>query len=143
MDGAERIALKHVLLDRLVELPWSTMTMVLDEVGIGVQPMYETSQHDVAWQSIAEADDRSLLEVQRILDTSLALSQTVASGPWRHDGALRMFISHVSSEKVFAEQLRDQFDKYGIEGFVADGDRTKYRVGNRDTRRRSKRWTYS
>ena len=88
MDGAERIALKHVLLEGLVDLPWPTMSLVLAEVGI-------------------------LDHLRGVI------SDGAVVGPWQHDGALRMFISHLSAEKVFAEQLRDHLYKYGIEGFVA------------------------
>lgn len=69
------------------------------------------------------ADEASLLEMAEDLGISIGgLTQLSAPQMWRNERGVRLFISHVSGEKVKASRLRGCLRPYGVSGFVAHED---------------------
>lgn len=57
-------------------------------------------------------------------DLGISAQSTALSAPanWRDTGLLRLFISHISKEKIKATRLKECLLPYGISGFVAHED---------------------
>jgi len=121
LTSRDRIRLKRAIA-REVEDTWSWdhQNLLLGEFGI---PMLEDGRYDAFADRLATISDEHLVEMYAaVFDVDPERIDVVAAGStdslWR-PGYVRLFISHVSDEREFTQQIADELAVVGIHGFVA------------------------
>ena len=127
-----RISDRLALLDKVGRELQSRFTFSDIDVflaAFGVKPPREGAATNSKWVyskvALADVTDDILLHIAGELGIAGATSQSVRQSPPRNwDGVtkFRLFISHVSVDKLKATRLKDCLAPYGIAGFVAHED---------------------
>jgi len=76
-------------------------------------------------QAIQNVPDAKIIEIAEDLEIPVSsLATTVRTPPanWKDTHRFRLFISHISAEKLKATRLKDCLEPYAISGFVAHED---------------------
>jgi hypothetical protein len=137
MKPAERIPLLKKLAGALSDeaMPWAEMNLVLrqhgftsgnvwgeDFDGYSLAPeRYEYALHHIE----NSGDDEKLFELDRYLDPAdgeQAAPAIAGPGPWKDEGAFRLFISHTHPNAPFAAKVKTYLERVLIECFVAHND---------------------
>jgi hypothetical protein len=140
MKPAERIPLLKKLATALSDedkTPWSETALILRQFGFTT---YDGRDYDDYGNSLGPSlyevvltnledsgDDEGRLELERYLDPaegepSTAASASVGPGPWKGEGAFRLFISHTHPNAPFAAAIKKHLGQFLIESFVAHND---------------------
>src|SRR5215213_9542259 len=100
--------------------PWNVIHMVLDEFG--AESVATGYAEDRLLQRTRSLPDDKLIALHAYLHPdegpSASLPSSDDEGPWRPDH-FRLFISHTSSNKLVAGNIRTWMEGYGVDGFVA------------------------
>ncbi len=119
--------------ERLSTEPWALIDTTLAQFSIPRPKMSWNVGGEVTYilYALREATDPELIDLASHLGYMLTL-KTSTTTPARtptsvepefwHKGFLRLFISHLAKNKVFAAELQDALFNYGISGFVAHND---------------------
>lgn len=122
MNAIERIASE--LQSRFT---FSDLDVYLCAYGISPseEPMPYNSKRVYAKQQLAAVEDSKIYSLIEDLDLGSPQALTLATAPpdiWAENKRFRLFISHVSKDKLHATRLRECLLLYGIQGFVAHED---------------------
>ena len=130
LTPSQRVTLMKEISERLSTEGWSLIDATLAGFSISIP-------EDTSWgvgteasyilYAIRKAGDQILVDLAEHLGHTLDHA-TPAQLPTRtepkfwHKGFLRLFISHLAKNKVYAAELQDALFSYGISGFVAHND---------------------
>lgn len=94
-------------------------------IDVSVVKISHNSKYSYSKEVLAGLPDARLEQVARELDLTTPLGSIVAPQPprnWQGTSQFRLFISHISKDKVKATRLKICLEKYQISGFVAHED---------------------
>lgn len=123
MTPSERITLlKQIANELQKEESWSLIDLTLKQFGIPPLENFSGNQFEYILQQIQFADDEAIndLAVHLKINASNVESEITPSF-WR-DGYFNLFISHLASDKIRAQDLKNKLEDYSISGFVAHSD---------------------
>lgn len=123
MTPSERITLlKQIANELQKEESWSLIDLTLKQFGIPTLENFSGNQFEYILQQIQFAEDEAIndLAVHLKINTSNVESEITPSF-WR-DGYFNLFISHLASDKIRAQDLKNKLEDYSISGFVAHSD---------------------
>jgi len=118
-----RVELLKKLADRLAadDYPWEDRRLVLREFGLQVaspEDWEDTARAYVIWH-LEDAADETLVELDEYLFGGSSRETLGPSTlPWE-SGTFRLFISHTSANAELAGKLRQYFEPWRIDAFVA------------------------
>lgn len=124
LTPSQRIKLIKVIVEKLDLEVYSIADMTLRQFGFDCQDFWEGSKLNYLIQMAEPGSDDSLVALSTHLGQSEATQVPVAdtAPPFWQTGMLRTFISHLSSQKGYAADLKKSLKYYGIAGFVAHND---------------------
>jgi hypothetical protein len=121
---AERLLMLKHAADLLAELEWSELDMTLRTFGFHTTDLWGGASGDkyaYACEMLGSGSDEDLVELHEYVTEPRAVSPLSDRTEWR-DGHVRLFITHLASEKQFASQIKTGLEEQGIDGFVAHED---------------------
>lgn len=133
MIPSEKIKLIKEISNNLSTEEWSLIDLTLKQFDFPTTEEFSGNKFDYILLQIQDGDDDRLINLASHLDvrTGSGKSDSIESdlNPtfWK-DGYFKLFISHLASDKINAQKLKDKFEKYGISGFVAHSDIEPTRV---------------
>ncbi|NIJ08245.1 hypothetical protein FHS31_001862 [Sphingomonas vulcanisoli] len=105
---------------------WTTIDLTLKQFGLPISDQWSGSQKSYIVQMIADAKDGDLIELGQHFGMQLvgqdAAVVPVHETPYWRDGQIRVFISHLTTEREQAANIQTAFTHYGMSGFVAHND---------------------
>ncbi|AXK45497.1 toll/interleukin-1 receptor domain-containing protein [Brachybacterium saurashtrense] len=120
LPRAQRIEYKRFLANISDHPDWSLqdIRILFDDFGLDVE--YDPVGRLDYVDALSRVSDETLEEMYRIATGTpeQAREMEKSSDVWR-DGQLRLFISHISTEKSFTMKVSEELRTYGIHGFVA------------------------
>lgn len=125
MNQSEQIRLSLRIAEKLNSLEnWATVDFILNRFGFPTSGTWGGSIHDYVLWSLSEKRPED--DLQGLADYVLATQDEVslpddAIGVWEK-GAFRLFVTHVSSFKAFANELKTELRNYAVDAFVAHED---------------------
>lgn len=123
LSPSKRITLLKEISDRLQVEDWPLIDITLNQFGLHTSERWNGNERSYVLEMSQDAPD----------DTLIALAQHVGylfeeapkpgiDPPFWHKHMFRLFVSHLSSEKVLASELQEALLPYGICAFVAHND---------------------
>jgi hypothetical protein len=122
MKTSDRIKLIKEIATSLSKEEWSLIDLTLKEFKFPISETYNGKEEAYIIEHLQRGDESNLVELAEHLGLSIHdVSTIVKPGFWK-EGYFKLFISHLASDKVSAQKLKDRLEKYGISGFVAHSD---------------------
>ena len=123
LSPSERITLITEIARRLGAEDWPRIELKLRQFRFPVDDTWEGDKEPYVIEMIEGAADVDIVALARHVGYDYGSARpSVEPAFWRPPGYLRLFISHLSSEKAYAGELKSQLAQFGISGFVAHND---------------------
>jgi hypothetical protein len=125
LSKSERVHLIKDVVSRLGDEEWPILDLTLNQFGLETQDYWNESKQSYIIWSTEHADDGTLQELGVHLGVGPArqvpVEPAIIPAFWE-PGAFRLFVSHLSANKVYAAQLQERLRDYGVSSFVAHND---------------------
>jgi hypothetical protein len=123
LSASKRILLFKEISDRLQVEDWPLIDVTLAQFNLPTSDVWQGNKYAYVLEMSKSARDETLIELAQHVGYTLEEATKVGIDPpfWRKR-MFRLFISHLSSEKVFAAELQEALLAFGISGFVAHND---------------------
>jgi len=123
LSASQRISLLKEICERLQMEEWSLIDVTLSQFGLPISDSWSGTKYDYIIQMSKLGSDSALVELGQ--HVGYIVEETPKPGidpPFWRKGMFRLFISHLSAERVLAAQIQEALLNYGISGFVAHND---------------------
>ncbi|MDP2371600.1 toll/interleukin-1 receptor domain-containing protein [Rhodoferax sp.] len=125
-----RISEKLALMERIgselqTRFSFAEIDIFLAEFDVETTPISINSKRLYAKNALRGHSDETILQIARELELAQGTSAIADATPprnWQGTSLFRLFISHISRDKVKATRLKECLAPYGIAGFVAHED---------------------
>jgi nucleoside 2-deoxyribosyltransferase len=123
LTASKRISLLKEISDRLQAEDWPLVDLTLSQFGIPTFESWSGNKYSYVLEMCKSASDETLIELsQHVGYIFEEVPKPGIDPPFWRKRMFRLFISHLSSERVFAAELQEALLNYGISGFVAHND---------------------
>lgn len=121
MHPSERI--KHIkgISKELSKEEWSLLDLTLKQFGLPWSDQLGGDKENYVIEMLSTAEDEPLLELAKHLGIASQLETTEEPEFWG-DNTVRVFLSHLATNKVETTQLKEQLESFGVSAFVAHED---------------------
>ena len=121
MKPSDRINLIRDIAVALDSEPWNLIDLTLKQFGLPVMDWTGSNKAAYVIDMIGSAPDAALFELGKHVGAVLELDSVEPPSFWQ-DQQPRIFISHLSKNKVAVGHLRAELEKFGVAAFVAHED---------------------
>lgn len=123
LSPSRRITLIKEIGKRLSGEDWPLIDITLKQFSLPTEDEWHGTRTDYALRMLEDASDKSLIDLAQHVGFQFGEEATPRLDPpfWRK-GMLRLFVTHLASQKKFAGSLQEALLAYGISGFVAHSD---------------------
>lgn len=128
MIPSEKIKLIKEISVNLSTEEWSLIDLTLKQFDFPTTEEFSGNKFDYVLKHIENGDEDSLINLGSHLDLKVDPAESDLNPTFWKAGYLKLFISHLASDKINAQKLKDKLEKYGISGFVAHSDIEPTRV---------------
>jgi len=123
LSASQRLNLLKDITNRLGPEDWPLIDITLDQFKLPTSDRWEGDKSAYVLHMVKAAPDATLLELaQHVGAKTPDTARTGVDPPFWQKRMFRLFISHLSSEKIYAAELQGALLKYGVSGFVAHND---------------------
>jgi hypothetical protein len=123
LSASKRIILITEISARMQMAEWPLIDLTLSQFGLPISDGWHGTKIEYILQMCKGGDDNVLVELAQ--HVGFQFDEAPKSGidpPFWQKRMFRLFISHLSAERVYAAQLQEALLVYGISGFVAHND---------------------
>lgn len=123
LSASKRISLLKEIGNRLQVEEWSLIDVTLNQFSLPTSESWQGDKQSYVLAMCKGGSDNVLIELGQHVGFLIEEAPKVGIDPpfWRNR-MFRLFISHLSTEKIFAAQLQEALLSFGISGFVAHND---------------------
>lgn len=122
MNTSERIKIIKAVTNLLAAEEWPLIDLTLRQFKLRTSDQWEGSGQSYVMNMVQEASDDVLLELAAHLGMESTPRPSALTPTFWKTGYLRLFISHISEQKVDVTNLKAWLDSYNISGFIAHVD---------------------
>lgn len=123
LSASQRIKLLTEISDRLQVEEWPLIDLTLSQFGLPTTDEWQGNKNAYVIHMSKGANDSVLIELaQHVGFLAEEAPKPGIDPPFWRKRMFRLFVSHLSSEKVLAAQLQEALLAYGISSFVAHND---------------------
>ena len=126
----ERLKIIKQIAGRMAEMEWGELDFTLRQFDLPISDSdFVNDKYTYALNMVGRGSDQTLLELYEYLFEDRPSGAAAASidsavetpGCWEA-GRFRLFMSHVTKDKVMATAVKQELAQYGIDCFVAHQD---------------------
>jgi hypothetical protein len=122
MTKSEKIKIIKEITNALCDEEWGIIDLTLNQFGFSITDTFTGSKSSYIIQALNNDDDESLIGLASHLNiVEESADSEINPGFWK-DGYLRLFISHLATNKENAQNIKNLLEQYSITGFVAHTD---------------------
>jgi len=126
LTKSQRVQIMLDVANHLGAEEWSSIDLILSQFGLPTDDFWQRSQSDYVKAMIQTASDNQLIELSEHfkleLKFDIVTDKSISASEYWADGHLRVFISHLTSQKQQAAELKNALRTYSMSGFVAHND---------------------
>ena len=123
LSASKRISLLKEISARLQKEEWSLIDITMSQFGLPTTNTWNGDKYDYVLEMSKGGSDSVLIELAQ--HVGYLIEEVPKPGidpPFWRKRMFRLFVTHLSAEKVLAAQLQEALLNYGISGFVAHND---------------------
>jgi hypothetical protein len=123
LSASKRISLLKEISGRLQKEEWSLIDIAMSQFGLPTTNTWNGDKYDYVLEMSKGGSDSVLIELAQ--HVGYLIEEVPKPGidpPFWRKRMFRLFVTHLSAEKVLAAQLQEALLNYGISGFVAHND---------------------
>ncbi len=121
LTASQRVTLIKEIVKRLSVESYSVIDMTLSEFKMPVTDSWSDGTTSYILQMVRGEDDAKLLGLAKHLGYSTEAPSYLEPAFWQ-EGKLKVFLSHLSKEKIWTTELQEALQEYGVSAFVAHKD---------------------
>jgi hypothetical protein len=122
MTASERVNLIKEIASIMGSEDWSLIDLTLRQFNFETLETFNGDSFHYLLQQLESGQESDIISLATHLNIELNTKESdLNPGFWR-EGYFKLFISHLSSEKIRANDLKDELENYAISGFVAHTD---------------------
>ena len=122
MTPSERIYLIKNICSSLSMEDWSLLDLTLRQFNFPTADTYQGDKFHYVISQIENGQDTDILNLANHLKIEMTLTESDLNPTFWREGYFKLFISHLSADKVKANSLKDLLESFAISGFVAHTD---------------------
>lgn len=125
LSKSQRVKVIKDVADQLVADDWTTVDLTLKQFGQPIKDEWSGNIKSYVIAMISDATDDDLIELGQhfgMLSAGEHASVAALETPYWQEGQLKVFISHLTSERKEAANIQTGLARYGMSGFVAHND---------------------
>lgn len=128
MRRPDRLELKSKIVEKMGEMEWPHIDLILNEFNLWTSDTWNGQKIAYVVRALQNIDDADLLDIGEHFKLTASALQPVELAAWdeKHPiwqkGMFRLFLSHVTSYKEFAGDLKEELAERGVDVFVAHED---------------------
>jgi hypothetical protein len=122
LSPSQRVLLVKEIASRLSVEGWSIIDLTLSEFGFPTTDQWSGSSENYVVDMVKVRDDNSLLALAKHLGFDKSDSPSYLKPAFWTDSQLKVFLSHLSSQKTWVSELQVALSTFGISAFVAHKD---------------------
>jgi hypothetical protein len=122
LSASKRATLLKEVGKRLGAEEWPFIDATLTAFSLPTTNDWPGNALSYALRMIEGATDETLIELAEHVGFQFGIKPIRVDPPFWRSGMLRLFITHLSAQKVFAAELQNHLYAYGISSFVAHND---------------------
>ena len=126
LSKSQRVRIIKDIADHLDSEDWTTIDLTLKQFDFPISDQWSGTIKSYIVKMVEDAKDDDLIELGQHLGMQLDNQDVAAAAerdtPYWHGGHLKVFISHLTTEREQAANLQEGLRRYGLSGFVAHND---------------------
>lgn len=124
LTPSQRITLIKEVTSRLSYEEWPLIDLTLHEFGLPTTDMWNGNKDAYLMQHVNGATDQVLMQIAAHVGYEIQGIEQPAGfePPFWTKGQLRLFVSHLADQRVYAAELQEAFAALGVSAFVAHND---------------------
>ena len=126
LSKSQRIKVIQDVAGHLDADDWTTIDLILKQFELPVTDEWSGDKKSYIVKMIADAKDDELIELGQHFGMQFAGEDATVKAtpetPYWGEGQLKVFISHLTSERKQAAKIQTALDRFGMSGFVAHND---------------------
>lgn len=122
LSAPQRFKLKQDIAHKLSGRSWSEIDLHLEEFGGTTSDFWDGDTFSYVIKMMRGVADVNLLALAEALDLKEFAAGNIPTPEFWQQGKLRLFLSHLSTHKLFASALQVELARLGITAFVAHED---------------------
>jgi hypothetical protein len=122
MKASKKVKLIKEIATTLSQEDWSLIDLTLKEFEFPISETYNGKEKAYVIEHLQNGNENNLIELAEHLGLQIENESTVVNPDFWKDDYFKLFISHLATDKVNAQKLKDRLEIYGISGFVAHSD---------------------
>lgn len=122
MTPSQKTNIKAGIAEALSKKNWPEVDLILQEFGAKTQDDWSGNIFSYSLKMLVGASDDCLIGLAEHLSLPFNQIDVVNEPAFWGGGKLRVFLSHLAKDKIYATELKIELEKYGIISFVAHED---------------------
>lgn len=123
LSASKRIFFLKEIGERLQAEEWPLIDVTLNQFSLSTSETWNRSKYEYILEMCKAASDDTLIELAQHVGYLIEeVSKPGIDPPFWRKRMFRLFISHLSSQKVLAAELQEALLSFGISSFVAHND---------------------
>jgi hypothetical protein len=122
MTPSERVKLIKEISIKMSNEDWSLIDLTLRQFNFKTTETFTDDKFHYLLQQLENGKDIHILSLAAHLNIEIESVESELNPEFWREGYFRLFISHLSSDKILANELKDILEDYAISGFVAHTD---------------------
>jgi TIR domain len=122
MTVSEKVTAIQEIAKTLDREEWSLIDLTLSQFKLQITEDFNGSKFDYVIKSLQNGSDDKVYELATHLKINLEPTKSDLSPTFWEADYLRLFISHLATDKITANALKSSLHDYAISGFVAHSD---------------------
>lgn len=122
LNPSEKIKIIAEASRRLSAEGWPLIDLTLNKFGLPTIANWSGDKDSYIMEMASEASDDILEALAHHIGFEISTPKQRLVPPFWKDGCIRIFLSHISSYRLFAVELQEAMENYGLTAFVAHND---------------------
>lgn len=122
LNPSERIKIIAEAGRRLSGEEWSLIDLTLSQFGLPTADAWSGEKDAYVIEMASKASDDVIIALAHHIGFEVSTSEPGIEPPFWKGSHVRVFLSHLSAHRVFAAELKEAMEHYGLTAFVAHND---------------------
>ncbi len=122
MTVSEKIKIIKQIARELDFEEWGIIDLTLKQFNFPTSNNFNGNKFEYILGSLSSGDDVQIKDLGSHLNIDLGDTKSEINPVFWKDGYIKLFISHLASDKIVAQKLKESLEDYSISGFVAHSD---------------------